>query len=116
MTCDRMGKWQMIVEGANTYSPDPVRKAQRRRMERHVFRDRGILIATDYLVNAGGVIYAAYERIIPTPATSIFQRSFWVTPAESRAGWTSTGLNSNAWRNSGRRHPWKSWKPLFPPI
>lgn len=67
MTCDRMGKWQMIVEGANTYSPDPARKAQRRRMERHVFRDRGILIATDYLVNAGGVIYAAHERIIPTP-------------------------------------------------
>ena len=67
MTCDRMGKWQMIVEGANTYSPDPTRKAQRRRMERHVFRDRGVLIATDYLVNAGGVIYAAYERIIPTP-------------------------------------------------
>ena len=67
MTCDRMGKWQMIVEGANTYSPDPARKAQRRRMERHVFRDKGILIATDYLVNAGGVIYAAHERIIPTP-------------------------------------------------
>ncbi len=67
MTCDRMGKWQMIVEGANTYSPVPARKAQRRRMERHVFRDRGILIATDYLVNAGGVIYAAHERIIPTP-------------------------------------------------
>ncbi len=67
MTCDRMGKWRIIVEGANTYSPNPVRKAERRRMERHVYRDKGVLIATDYLVNSGGVIYAAHERIIPTP-------------------------------------------------
>ena len=36
-------------------------------MERHVYRDKGILIATDYLVNSGGVIYAAHERIVPTP-------------------------------------------------
>ncbi len=67
MTVDRMGKWRIIVEGANTYSPNPARKAERRRMERHVYRDKGILIATDYLVNSGGVIYAAHERIIPTP-------------------------------------------------
>jgi len=67
MTTDRMGKWSIIVEGANTYSPNPARKAERRRMERHVYRDKGILIATDYLVNSGGVIYAAHERIIPTP-------------------------------------------------
>ncbi len=67
MTVDRMGKWRIIVEGANTYSPNPARKAERRRMERHVYRDRGTLIATDYLVNSGGVIYAAHERIIPTP-------------------------------------------------
>lgn len=67
MTVDRMGKWRIIVEGANTYSPNPTRKAERRRMERHVYRDRGTLIATDYLVNSGGVIYAAHERIIPTP-------------------------------------------------
>ncbi len=67
MTTDRMGQWQIIVEGANTYSPNPSRKAERRRMERHVYRDKGILIATDYLVNSGGVIYAAHERIIPTP-------------------------------------------------
>jgi glutamate dehydrogenase (NAD(P)+) len=67
MTVDRMGQWQIIVEGANTYSPDPARKAERRRMERHVYRDKGTLIATDYLVNSGGVIYAAHERIIPTP-------------------------------------------------
>jgi glutamate dehydrogenase (NAD(P)+) len=67
MTVDRMGKWRIIVEGANTYSPNPARKAERRRMERHVYRDKGTLIATDYLVNSGGVIYAAHERIIPTP-------------------------------------------------
>ncbi len=67
MTCDRMGTWQIIVEGANTYSPDPAKKAARRRMERYVYRDKGVLIATDYLVNSGGVIYAAHERIIPTP-------------------------------------------------
>ena len=67
MTVNRMGHWQMIVEGANTYSPNPAKKAARRRMERHVYRDRGVLIATDYLVNSGGVIYAAHERMIPTP-------------------------------------------------
>jgi glutamate dehydrogenase (NAD(P)+) len=67
MTVDRMGKWRIIVEGANSYSPLPAKKAARRRMERYVYRDKGILIATDYLVNSGGVIYAAHERIIPTP-------------------------------------------------
>ncbi len=67
MTTSRMGTWQIIVEGANTYSPNPQRKAERRRMERHVYRDKGVLIATDYLVNSGGVIYAAHERIVPTP-------------------------------------------------
>ncbi len=67
MTTERMGSWRIIVEGANTYSPDPAKKAGRRKMERHVFRDKGVLIATDYLVNSGGVIYAAHERIIPTP-------------------------------------------------
>lgn len=67
MTVDRMGKWRIIVEGANSYSPLPAKKAARRRMERSVYRDRGVLIATDYLVNSGGVIYAAHERIVPTP-------------------------------------------------
>ena len=67
MTTDRMGTWRIIVEGANTYSPNPSKKAGRRRMERHVYRDKGVLIATDYLVNSGGVIYAAHERIVPTP-------------------------------------------------
>jgi len=67
MTVDRMGQWRMIVEGANSYSPLPAKKAARRKMERYVYRDRGVLIAADYLVNSGGVIYAAHERIVPTP-------------------------------------------------
>jgi glutamate dehydrogenase (NAD(P)+) len=67
MTADRMGKWSIIIEGANTYSPDPARKTARTRMERAVFRQRGILIATDYLVNSGGVIFAAQEHLIKTP-------------------------------------------------
>jgi glutamate dehydrogenase (NAD(P)+) len=62
-----MGKWSMIVESANTYSPDPQRKAARMRMERTVYWQAGVLIATDYLVNSGGVIYAAQEKAIQTP-------------------------------------------------
>jgi glutamate dehydrogenase (NAD(P)+) len=68
MTTDRMGNWAVIIEGANTYSPLPARKAARARMEREVYRRRGILIATDYLVNSGGVIFAAQEHLIKTPA------------------------------------------------
>jgi glutamate dehydrogenase/leucine dehydrogenase/CBS domain-containing protein len=67
MTVERMGRWRLCVEGANTYSPDHARKAARARMERAVYRQRGVLIATDYLVNAGGVIFAAQERLIQTP-------------------------------------------------
>ena len=68
MTVDRIGDWSVIVEGANTYSPDPERKVARARMERAVYRQRGVLIATDYLVNSGGVIFAAQEHLIKTPA------------------------------------------------
>ena len=67
MTTDQMGSWSVIVEGANTYSPDHERKAARARMERTVYRQRGTLIATDYLVNSGGVIFAAQEHLIKTP-------------------------------------------------
>jgi glutamate dehydrogenase (NAD(P)+) len=67
MTVDRMGKWIVSVEGANTYSPDPARKAARTRMEQTVYRQHGVLIATDYLVNSGGVIFAAQEKLIKTP-------------------------------------------------
>lgn len=68
VTVDRMGRWTLSVEGANTYSPDPLRKAARTRMERAVYRQRGVLIAPDYLVNSGGVIFAAQEQLIKTPA------------------------------------------------
>jgi glutamate dehydrogenase (NAD(P)+) len=68
MTVDRMGRWSVIIEGANTYSPSPARQAARARMERSVYWQRGVLIATDYLVNSGGVIFAAQERLITTPA------------------------------------------------
>jgi glutamate dehydrogenase (NAD(P)+) len=67
MTIDRAGRWAMIVEGANTYSPDPARRAARMRMERAVYWQRGTLIATDFLVNSGGVIFAAQEQVIQTP-------------------------------------------------
>ncbi len=67
MTVDRAGRWSVIVEGANTYSPDPARRQARARMERSVYRQRGTLIATDYLVNSGGVIFAAQEHMIRTP-------------------------------------------------
>jgi glutamate dehydrogenase (NAD(P)+) len=67
MTVDRMGKWSVIIEGANTYSPDPNRKTARIRMEQIVYREKGVMIANDYLVNSGGVIFAAQEHIIRTP-------------------------------------------------
>ena len=67
MTVDRAGHWAVSIEGANTYSPLAERKAARSRMERAVYRSRGVLIATDYLVNSGGVIFAAQEHLIKTP-------------------------------------------------
>jgi glutamate dehydrogenase (NAD(P)+) len=67
MTVAQMGHWSVIIEGANTYSPDPARRLVRARMERAVYRQEGVLIATDYLVNSGGVIYAAQEHLIKTP-------------------------------------------------
>ena len=67
MTVDRMGNWAVSIEGANTYSPLAERKTARARMERAVYRARGVLIATDYLVNSGGVIFAAQEHLIKTP-------------------------------------------------
>ena len=45
----------------------PERKYARSRMERDVYRQKGILIVTDYLVNSGGVIFAAQEQLIKTP-------------------------------------------------
>jgi len=66
MTVERMGKWALIIEGANTYSQDPEHKAARARLERAIYRQQGIMIAVDYLVNSGGVIYAAQEHLIRT--------------------------------------------------
>jgi glutamate dehydrogenase (NAD(P)+) len=63
-----MGSWSLIIEGANTYSPDPNRKASRIRMEQEVYRQKGVMIANDYLVNSGGVIFAAQEHLVPTPS------------------------------------------------
>lgn len=67
MLIDHIGKWALIVEGANTYSPDPNRKAARIHMEQVAYREKGIMIANDYLVNSGGVIFAAQEHIVKTP-------------------------------------------------
>jgi glutamate dehydrogenase/leucine dehydrogenase/CBS domain-containing protein len=67
MLVEHMGKWIVIVEGANTYSPDPNRKAARTRVEQIVYREKGVMIANDYLVNSGGVIFAAQEHIVKTP-------------------------------------------------
>ena len=36
-------------------------------MERAVYRQLGVIIASDYMVNSGGVIYAAQEKLIKTP-------------------------------------------------
>ncbi len=68
MNVAHMGKWSVIVEGANTYSPDPNRKAARIQMEQIVYRQKGVMIANDYLVNSGGVIFAAQEHLVKTPA------------------------------------------------
>ena len=66
-TVDRMGGWRVIVEGANTYSPAPEVRFRRATMETAVYAQRGVLILQDYLVNTGGVIFAAQERLVPTP-------------------------------------------------
>jgi glutamate dehydrogenase (NAD(P)+) len=67
MKVNGMGDWSVIVEGANTYSADPNEKAARKRMEQIVYRQHGTMIANDYLVNSGGVIFAAQEHLIKTP-------------------------------------------------
>jgi len=67
MRVNSMGDWSVVIEGANTYSSDPNEKAARKRMEQVVFRQKGVMIANDYLVNSGGVIFAAQEYRIKTP-------------------------------------------------
>ena len=67
MRVKSMGDWSVIIEGANTYSSDPNEKAARKRMEQIVFRQKGVMLANDYLVNSGGVIFAAQEYRVKTP-------------------------------------------------
>lgn len=67
MNVKNIGDWSVIIEGANTYSSDPNEKAARTRMEQIVYRKKGVIIANDYLVNSGGVIFASQERLIKTP-------------------------------------------------
>ena len=67
ITVKRMGEWSVILEGANTYSPERHRRAARKRLEREVYRQRGVLIVPDFLVNSGAVIFAAQEQLIKTP-------------------------------------------------
>jgi glutamate dehydrogenase (NAD(P)+) len=67
ITVAEAGNWSVIIEGANTFSPDQSRRAMRTRMERTLYRQKGTLIASDFLVNSGSVIYAAQEQLIKTP-------------------------------------------------
>jgi glutamate dehydrogenase/leucine dehydrogenase/CBS domain-containing protein len=76
MLVDQIGRWHVIIEGANTYSPDPERKVFRSRMERAVYRQMGVMIASDYMVNSGGVIFAAQEQLIKTPDHLRFPDSY----------------------------------------
>lgn len=68
ITVESVGRWAMILEGANTYSFDIDHRAARSRMERVVYRELGVMIAKDFLVNSGGVIFAAQEHLLKTPA------------------------------------------------
>ena len=67
ITSDEMGDWALIIEGANTYSPERFHRSSRLRMEREVYGQRGVLIVPDFLVNSGAVIFAAQEQLIKTP-------------------------------------------------
>jgi glutamate dehydrogenase/leucine dehydrogenase/CBS domain-containing protein len=88
MTIDRMGKWTLIIEGANTYSQDPEHKAARSRLERAIYRQQGIMIAVDYLVNSGGVIFAAQEHLIRTSSDLRIPEEMLGDPA-AVDGWLS---------------------------
>jgi len=66
ITIDKAGNWLIIVEGANTYQNEIEKKYEREKLERILYR-KGTFIASDFLVNTGGVIFAAYEKLIPTP-------------------------------------------------
>ena len=109
MTVDRMGAFRLIVEGANTYSPDPNRRALRTRMEQVVYRDKGVLIATDYLVNSGGVIFAAQEHYIPTPENLQIPKERLGDP-EAVTGWLKRHAGSFAELSARRKESAEAWR------
>jgi predicted transcriptional regulator len=108
MTVDRMGDWSLIVEGANTYSPDAARRAARMRMERIVYWQRGTLIATDFLVNSGGVIFAAQERLIPEPAHLQIPQAM-LGDREAVDGWLASHADEFAALAEERRIAAEEW-------
>ncbi|RMF91440.1 MAG: CBS domain-containing protein [Nitrospinota bacterium] len=59
----RVGRWRLIVEGANTYSSREEDRKAREALETALYKEQGTFLATDYLVNAGGVIFAAFEKL-----------------------------------------------------
>ena len=67
ITIDQAGSWKIIIEAANTLSVEEERIKEREKLEEILFHKRGTFIATDYLVNSGGVIFAAFEKLQPTP-------------------------------------------------
>ncbi len=72
MILDRIGRWHVIIEGANTLSTVAEKRLEQRSIERILYRERGTFIATDYLSNSGGVIYAGHEKLVPTPESIRF--------------------------------------------
>lgn len=58
-----LGRWKLIVEGANTYSSRIEHRRAREALEEVLYKQQGVFIAPDYLVNAGGVIFAAHEKM-----------------------------------------------------
>lgn len=66
ITLDKAGTWDIIVEGANTYEINKEKRREKRQLEQILYR-RGTFLATDFLVNVGGVIFASYEKTVKTP-------------------------------------------------
>ena len=81
MVLDRIGRWRVIIEGANTYSAAQEQRAEKRSIERILYRERGTMIAADYLSNSGGVVYAAHEKLVPTPPELCFPAQMRGDPA-----------------------------------
>ena len=94
MPTPMQAKFKVVIEGANTYSSAKQARYARHRMEYQLFHERGVFIAPDFLVNSGGVIFAAHERIVRTPEnllppTGIPLSSFNAFVAEHKAEFES---------------------------